>query len=215
MKNNNMGIALLALLCLTGGYLLIQNPPLSAQEDAVVAQPESQLPTLPVAASWIPVDPAPMEGHQTGDATDAQLKMVSSSDALTLSSAEQVSERYQQHFSVVGLTAKSCDVYVAVFETESGFPKPELSTKTVVVPSTEEQVHFSLDLPHNRPVAIAVFQDIDGNGKLTKNQMGIPREPYGFSNNARGMFGPPAFKQAAFELGPEQESSESIEIKVR
>jgi uncharacterized protein (DUF2141 family) len=84
-----------------------------------------------------------------------------------------------------------------------------------VVSTNGERVEFSLELPTNRPLAIAVFQDNDGNGKLTKSQMGIPREPYGFSNNARGILGPPKFKQAAFELEPRTDNTETIEIKVR
>lgn len=47
---------------------------------------------------------------------------------------------------------------------------------------------------------IAAFQDTDGDGKLSKNNFGIPREPFGFSNNARARFGLPGFDAAAFEL---------------
>jgi uncharacterized protein (DUF2141 family) len=32
-----------------------------------------------------------------------------------------------------------------------------------------------------------------------KNFFGIPQEGYGFSNNARGSMGPPAFDKAAFQ----------------
>lgn len=47
------------------------------------------------------------------------------------------------------------------------------------------------------------FHDLDSNGKLSANMFGLPVEPYGFSNNARGNFGPPAFKDAAITLGDE------------
>lgn len=46
--------------------------------------------------------------------------------------------------------------------------------------------------------AAAVFQDVNGNGKMDSNVMGIPTEPFGFSNNATGRFGPPKFDQAKF-----------------
>jgi uncharacterized protein (DUF2141 family) len=55
------------------------------------------------------------------------------------------------------------------------------------------------NLPPGRYV-IAAFQDTDGDGKLTKGALGIPREPFGFSNGARARFGLPAFDAAAFEL---------------
>ena len=48
--------------------------------------------------------------------------------------------------------------------------------------------------------AVASFHDTDGNGDLTLWPIGLPREAYGFSRNARGRFGPPAFDAAAFDL---------------
>jgi uncharacterized protein (DUF2141 family) len=48
--------------------------------------------------------------------------------------------------------------------------------------------------------AIAAFQDIDGDGQLGKGAFGLPREPFGFSNDARGRFGPPTFDAAAFTV---------------
>jgi uncharacterized protein (DUF2141 family) len=49
--------------------------------------------------------------------------------------------------------------------------------------------------------AIKAFHDVDRNGKLDTNFMGIPKEPYGFSNDAMGTFGPPSFEQASFKVG--------------
>lgn len=44
--------------------------------------------------------------------------------------------------------------------------------------------------------AVKVFHDVDGNGKLDTNWMGMPRESYGFSRDAMGSFGPPTWEQA-------------------
>ncbi len=46
--------------------------------------------------------------------------------------------------------------------------------------------------------ALVVFQDVNANGKLDKNAWGVPTEPYGFSNNAQGILGPPGFEDAKF-----------------
>jgi uncharacterized protein (DUF2141 family) len=48
--------------------------------------------------------------------------------------------------------------------------------------------------------SIKVFHDENGNSKLDKDFLGVPMERYGFSNNARGRFGPPPFQRAAFTL---------------
>lgn len=47
--------------------------------------------------------------------------------------------------------------------------------------------------------AIKVFQDEDDNGKLDIGWMG-PKEPYGFSNDARGTMGPPDWDEAKFAI---------------
>jgi uncharacterized protein (DUF2141 family) len=54
--------------------------------------------------------------------------------------------------------------------------------------------------------AISTYQDCNGNGQLDRLVVfGPPREPYAFSNEARGMFGPAKFEDAAFEIGDEDQ----------
>jgi len=61
--------------------------------------------------------------------------------------------------------------------------------------------------------AISVFQDVDGDGDLTQNLLTMPTEPYGFSNNARGAFGPAKFEDAAFAVPAEGEVRLRITVK--
>jgi uncharacterized protein (DUF2141 family) len=48
--------------------------------------------------------------------------------------------------------------------------------------------------------AIILFHDENGNGKLDTNALGVPTEPYGFSNNVRGFLGPPDFQDAIMQV---------------
>lgn len=48
--------------------------------------------------------------------------------------------------------------------------------------------------------AFKYFHDENNNNELDCNWMKIPKEGYGFSNNARGNFGPPPFEQWVFEI---------------
>jgi len=99
---------------------------------------------------------------------------------------------------VTGLKKTASELRIAVFESADGFPQPSSSSSTLVVSVGADQSEATVDLvvPMNVPVAVAVFQDLDGNGLLSKNAVGIPSEPYGFSNGARGLFGPPTFEAA-------------------
>ena len=44
------------------------------------------------------------------------------------------------------------------------------------------------------------FHDENNNKELDTNWIGIPTEGFGFSNNARGTFGPPNFEKTIFEI---------------
>ncbi len=45
---------------------------------------------------------------------------------------------------------------------------------------------------------ISSYHDKNDNGRMDRGAMGIPKEAYAASNNARGSFGPPKFEDAAF-----------------
>ncbi len=60
--------------------------------------------------------------------------------------------------------------------------------------------------------AIAIFVDANGNGKMDKNFLGIPKEQYGFSNNVMGRMAAPSFEQAKFEVtGP---TTQNITLRI-
>jgi uncharacterized protein (DUF2141 family) len=61
--------------------------------------------------------------------------------------------------------------------------------------------------------AIAVFQDENIDGKLNKNLFGVPKEPYGFSKNEYGMFGPPDFEDVSFDVKEDISISLTINLK--
>lgn len=48
--------------------------------------------------------------------------------------------------------------------------------------------------------AISAYHDENGNGKLDTNVVGLPVERFGFTRDARGHMGPPAFGDAAVDL---------------
>lgn len=47
---------------------------------------------------------------------------------------------------------------------------------------------------------LQIFHDVNGDGKLNTNALGIPIEPVAFSNNAPMRFGPARWEAAAFEV---------------
>jgi len=89
---------------------------------------------------------------------------------------------------------------VEVFDSAASF----LSDKVIRGIRAHAQGDSTRILMQNLPAgkyAVAVFADRNQNGKLDRNIAGMPTEQYGFSNDARRLFGPPSFADAAFELG--------------
>jgi uncharacterized protein (DUF2141 family) len=60
--------------------------------------------------------------------------------------------------------------------------------------------------------ALKVFHDENDNQKLDTNFVGMPKEKFGFSNDAMGRFGPPSFEQARFRL---EESTTTLRVEMK
>ena len=106
----------------------------------------------------------------------------------------------QVEVTVTGIIVKKEGIVRIGVYKEDGFPSvgKEIMGKDVQV--TEDKVTLTIkDIPVGI-YAIAVFQDIDANGKLNSNLFGAPTEPYGFSNNLFGKFGPPDYEDVSFYI---------------
>lgn len=59
--------------------------------------------------------------------------------------------------------------------------------------------------------SFSYFHDLDSNGELDTNLVGIPKEPYGFSNGEKGKFGPPDFEDCKIKI----DSDINLEISIK
>jgi uncharacterized protein (DUF2141 family) len=69
----------------------------------------------------------------------------------------------------------------------------------LIIAATPGKFSHDFDLPIGT-YAIGVFHDVNGNNSLDTNFLGIPKEQYGFGNDATGSFGPPSFNDAAITV---------------
>ena len=74
----------------------------------------------------------------------------------------------------------------------------------------KESHKFVINVPEGI-YAIALFIDANKNMKIDKNFLGIPKEQYGFSNNAMGTLSGPSFEQAKFQV--KGNSTQNIKLK--
>ena len=95
-------------------------------------------------------------------------------------------------------------LYVGIYACESDFLKEEKTCFKKIIPVTATG-NLDLEVPELAAgtYAVSCFQDVNGNGKFDTNFLGIPNEPYGFSNNARPTFRAPMWDEAKFEIKEE------------
>lgn len=101
--------------------------------------------------------------------------------------------------TVTGIKAASGTIQIALYD-EAGFG-PGKAVHDASLPVTGETVVWRLEGVAPGAYGVKLFQDVDSNGKMNTNPFGLPIEPYAFSNNAKGSFGPPGFAAAAFTVG--------------
>lgn len=89
-------------------------------------------------------------------------------------------------------------ILIALYDHKENYMKKSYKNAEVKVENGKAIIEFT-NL-EKREYAFSLFHDINDNKKLDSNFLGIPKEPYAFSNNKKGSFGPPRFKDAKFHL---------------
>lgn len=91
-------------------------------------------------------------------------------------------------------------VKVAVFNTDKNFLAKDSAIRnySIAVKSASKEIVIS-DLPKG-DYAIAIYHDVNSDDVCNLNFIGIPKEPYGFSNNFRPRFAAPKFSDCKISL---------------
>ena len=104
---------------------------------------------------------------------------------------------------VSSLVSTTAAVRLYFYNTREGFLK---SGKWVFSKSVKPQGKSEFTLPVDLPKgewAVAITQDLNNNDKIDKNFLGIPTEPYAFSNNVHPTIAAPDFNECKFVVdGP-------------
>lgn len=89
----------------------------------------------------------------------------------------------------------------ALYKSAEGFPTdPSKATQMRWCSIENKGATCSFEPVPAGTYAVGCFHDENGNGKLDKNFLGIPKEGTVVSNHAKGSMGPPPFDKAKFSL---------------
>ncbi|MDR1371269.1 MAG: DUF2141 domain-containing protein [Dysgonamonadaceae bacterium] len=110
--------------------------------------------------------------------------------------------------AVDGIEKVKGNVLVAVYDKENFMKKPVYIGYAKV---DAETVNVIIENVKPGEYAISLYQDENGNNKLDMGTFG-PTEKYGFSNNAKGMMGPPKYEDCKFPVEENEDTEISITI---
>lgn len=103
--------------------------------------------------------------------------------------------------AITNLKSSKGQVGCRLFNAPKGFPiEEEAALQIKWAATTGGESRLSFDPVPAGVYAIACFHDENGNGKYDLGLLGIPLEGSVASNDAKGVFGPPSFKDAKFSF---------------
>jgi uncharacterized protein (DUF2141 family) len=103
------------------------------------------------------------------------------------------------HVEVVNIKNDSGSIRVGLFDNEKDFLKKTVVGESVL--ANGEKVNVVIENIPAGEYAISVIHDENDNEELDVNFLGIPKEGFGFGNDAKGSFGPPSFEKAKVKIG--------------
>lgn len=116
---------------------------------------------------------------------------------------------HQLAVTVTGLKPLQGDLYISLHSRPEYFQVPDSALIKARISVNEETETIIIDnVPEGR-YAVAIYHDENLNAMMDANEIGIPKEGYGFSTKNK-MAGRPKFEQAAFDLS----RNDTIEIRM-
>jgi len=109
---------------------------------------------------------------------------------------------------VEGLRNNDGSVGLALFNNADTFPAAALQN-ALVKPDSLHARFVLEDIPYGT-YALSVLHDENDNQQMERNDLGMPTEGFGFSNNPTINFGPPAFSDVEFTV-----DSDTLTLRVR
>ena len=110
---------------------------------------------------------------------------------------------------VQGIKNKKGTINIALFKSDTDFNQ-EKFTYVSRTPADSNGIIIFDKIDYGN-YSVAVYHDENENQKLDRNFIGMPKEGYGFSNNVKGQFGPPGFKDTSVSMN-QSETNLSIQL---
>lgn len=112
--------------------------------------------------------------------------------------------------TVRNIIEKSGNIELAVFDNPRLFIKKNKALRNYSRIVKGDTLVFSINALNKGEYAISLYHDINSDKECNLTILGIPKEPYGFSNNVKPRFNKPKFKDCKIKL----KENTSIDIEL-
>lgn len=114
------------------------------------------------------------------------------------------------NLKILGIKSNKGKIMIGIFKNDGGFPTIGKQYKGYELEINNYRASTTIHGLEKGTYAIGVCHDLNSNGKLDKNFLGIPTEPYGFSKNVPVYLSSPDFEDVSFYY----DGSTYLEIKL-
>jgi uncharacterized protein (DUF2141 family) len=128
----------------------------------------------------------------TGQAQDGQRSVMATAVAAAAMAALEI--------RVTGFRQAEGQLAIALFATAADYESQTNAVRRDWLEVRDGESVWAVEGIRPGRYAVIAYHDENGNEAIDQRILGLPKEPVGVSNNARGMFGPPGFRAASFAI---------------
>ncbi len=133
--------------------------------------------------------------------------LASSVHAQTPTETETSSAGDSLAFEIDNIRSREGKILIQVCDDPESFDGNGTAHASLILPAQSDRLSVRIEGYPPGEYAIRVMHDLDGDGELKTNMVGMPKEPWGMSNNAKGRFGPPKWNDAKFSVPSERKQT--------
>lgn len=100
--------------------------------------------------------------------------------------------------TLTNIQSETGEIRLGVFDADGYETDTAVSGANIAVDG--DTVSVTLEALTPGAYGIKLYHDVNGDGEMNTNPFGMPIEPFAFSNNAVGRFGPPKWDAARFDV---------------
>lgn len=117
------------------------------------------------------------------------------------------------HVRITGFESEEGALAIALFANEADYESQTNAVRRAWLDISSDATEWIVEGLPAGEYALIAYHDTNGNRQIDFRLLGMPKEPVGVSNNARGKFGPPRFDAAKFPVADDEITRQHLRLR--